>query len=91
MASIARLITFSGRVQGVGFRFTAQRIACRYGIKGYVRNLPDGSVEMFAQSTGENIAETLKDISETFKANLRDTKIVNVTANSKYKEFCITY
>ena len=91
MADIARLVTFSGRVQGVGFRFTAQRIACRYGIRGYVRNLPDGNVEMLAQESGENVAEMLRDISGTFKANLRDTRIESVTVNPKYKDFRITY
>ena len=60
MADVARLITFCGRVQGVGFRFTAQRIACRYGIRGYVRNLPDGNVEMLAQESKENVAEMIK-------------------------------
>ncbi|MDX2035688.1 MAG: acylphosphatase [Isosphaeraceae bacterium] len=45
----ARKIHYSGRVQGVGFRVTAQRVARPFGIGGYVRNLPDGRVEMLAQ------------------------------------------
>jgi acylphosphatase len=88
---VARLIVFSGRVQGVGFRFTVQRIACRYGIRGYVRNLPDGNVEMLAQESAKNVAAMLRDISGTFKANLSDTKIQNVPPNPKYKDFAITY
>ncbi len=35
-------------VQGVGFRFFAQRAATRLGITGYVKNLPDGRVEVYA-------------------------------------------
>ena len=38
----------SGRVQGVGFRFFAEREANRLGLRGYVRNLSDGSVEAYA-------------------------------------------
>ena len=40
---------FSGRVQGVGFRFQACRIARSLGLTGYVQNLWDGRVEMEAQ------------------------------------------
>ena len=43
-----RQILFFGRVQGVGFRATTRDIARRYSIAGYVRNLPDGSVEVVA-------------------------------------------
>ncbi|HUY79628.1 MAG TPA: acylphosphatase [Ktedonobacterales bacterium] len=38
-----------GRVQGVGYRFFAQRHASAQGLPGYVRNLPDGSVEVVAE------------------------------------------
>ncbi len=43
----------SGRVQGVGFRAWAARDADRLGIKGLVRNLPDGSVEIVAEGAPE--------------------------------------
>lgn len=43
--SIARRAVVSGRVQGVGFRAFAQRVARETGVRGWVRNLPDGSVE----------------------------------------------
>jgi acylphosphatase len=43
---IARQILFSGRVQGVGFRYTTKRIAGGFDVTGWVKNLPDGRVEM---------------------------------------------
>jgi acylphosphatase len=44
-----------GRVQGVGFRYFTRDRALVYGLTGWVRNLPDGSVEFEAQGAAENI------------------------------------
>ncbi|MEP6705591.1 MAG: acylphosphatase, partial [Acidobacteriota bacterium] len=46
---IARKFYIRGRVQGVGYRYFAQRSAARHQIRGYVRNLDDGRVEAYAQ------------------------------------------
>jgi len=47
-------VLISGRVQGVFFRDTCRRLAERHGVSGWVRNLPDGSVEaVFEGSVGE--------------------------------------
>lgn len=48
-------LRFEGRVQGVGFRFTQWQLSSEYDISGWVRNLPDGSVEAEWQGTGANI------------------------------------
>ena len=56
---IARKFFIRGLVQGVGFRFFAQRSAARHQIRGYVRNLADGRVEAFAQGT-ETAVEAFK-------------------------------
>jgi acylphosphatase len=50
MPTERRRVHYSGRVQGVGFRFTSQRLAERYAVTGYVRNLPDGRVLAAVQS-----------------------------------------
>jgi len=44
-----RRFLFSGRVQGVGFRYTCQSLARGFEVAGYVRNLPDGRVEVIAE------------------------------------------
>ena len=46
---IARKYLISGEVQGVGYRFFAQRSSARHQIRGYVKNLDDGRVEVFAE------------------------------------------
>jgi len=46
--TIWKRVRYSGRVQGVGFRYTAQRLASEYSVEGYVRNLPTGDVELLA-------------------------------------------
>ncbi len=52
---IARRYVISGRVQGVGFRFFAEDAAAREGLHGWVRNLPDGRVEIFAEGEAEAV------------------------------------
>lgn len=47
---VARQVFYSGRVQGVGFRYTVKRIAGGFEVTGWVRNLPDGRVELQAVS-----------------------------------------
>jgi acylphosphatase len=58
-AEVARLYLISGRVQGVGFRLFAEKEGNRLGVRGYVRNLSTGSVEVYA--IGEpRVLETFK-------------------------------
>lgn len=59
---IARRAVVSGRVQGVGFRFFAERAARAAGVKGWVRNLPDGRVETVAEGDQEAVARYLERI-----------------------------
>ena len=48
-------INVCGKVQGVAFRYSAQHYANKLDIKGYAKNLPNGSVEIIAQGSEENI------------------------------------
>jgi acylphosphatase len=48
-------VTVTGLVQGVGFRYSTKRAASRLHVAGWVRNRPDGSVEVFAQGKPESV------------------------------------
>ena len=49
-------------MQGVGFRFFAQRSAARHQVKGFIRNLPDGRVEAFAQGSERSVEAFKQDL-----------------------------
>ena len=60
---MATVVYYSGAVQGVGFRATAASIARRHpAIRGWVRNLPDGRVELLADGTPQSVESFLADI-----------------------------
>jgi len=88
---VAKHIIFIGRVQGVGFRFTAHRIADRCQLTGFVRNLSDGTVEMLAQGQTEDISDCIRDIEETFPDYIRETKIEEIPHDPRYTNFKITF
>ncbi|MHC9160390.1 MULTISPECIES: acylphosphatase [Exiguobacterium] len=61
---VAKRLIVSGRVQGVGFRYFSQETAQRFGIKGWVRNLSDGTVELHVEGTANEVdafQQALKD------------------------------
>jgi acylphosphatase len=57
---VARKFFIKGEVQGVGYRYFAQRAAARHQVVGYVRNCADGSVEAFAEGPASSV-EAFKD------------------------------
>jgi acylphosphatase len=52
---VARKFFVKGEVQGVGYRFFAQRAAARHQVVGYVRNCPDGTVEALVEGPASNV------------------------------------
>ena len=57
MSQQARIYIVRGRVQGVGFRDFVQRMASSYGLSGYVRNLDDGRVEVYAAGPADKLSD----------------------------------
>jgi len=61
---IAKRVIFSGRVQGVGFRYTTREIATGFDVVGVVRNLPDGTVELEIMGETDEVEAYLAEITE---------------------------
>ena len=59
---VARKFIISGLVQGVGFRFFAQRAAARHQVRGYVKNLADGRVESLAEGDEKSVENFKHDL-----------------------------
>jgi acylphosphatase len=59
---IARKFLISGKVQGVGFRYFVQRSSAKHQVRGYVRNLDDGRVEVLAEGGDKAVEEFKKDL-----------------------------
>lgn len=66
----AREIRITGMVQGVGFRWTAKRIADRVGVDGWVRNNPDGSVSMALEGTDALMNEFMEHLGEAMGSHM---------------------
>lgn len=62
----AKQVIYSGRVQGVGFRYSTKQIASGFEVTGWVKNLPDGRVEMQAMAVdAEELEAFLREIDES--------------------------
>jgi acylphosphatase len=61
---IARQAIYSGRVQRVGFRYSTKQIAMGFDVIGWVRNLPDGRVELQVRGEEEEVVDFLEEIRE---------------------------
>ena len=70
-------IFYSGRVQGVGFRYTTKNVAMGYEVTGTVRNLTDGRVEL--------VAEGLRDELEAFQQGIRESGLGGFISNEETK------
>ncbi len=83
---------FSGTVQGVGFRFTVKRLANRYEVTGFVRNLPNGRVELVAEGDRGVVEDFIEDICNGILSGyIRKVKKEWQPATGEYKEFEIRF
>jgi acylphosphatase len=85
---VCRHYRIRGRVQGVGYRYFARRAAQRLGVRGYVRNLPDGDVEVHAEAGVETLQEFRAEL-ERGPASSRVSEIVETTTTltDRYSSF----
>jgi len=67
-------VFFSGRVQGVGFRYTALQVAQEFEVAGFVRNLPDGRVQVEAEGRADEVAAFVTALEERMHGYIRKTE-----------------
>jgi acylphosphatase len=67
-----REVVYSGRVQGVGFRYTTRSIAQQFAVSGYVKNLPDGRVELVVEGRPEEVRAMLRAVQSEMGRYIRD-------------------
>ena len=80
-----------GRVQGVGFRFTAIDVARGLSLKGWVRNCPDGRVEAICEGEEELLKDFISKIRNYMRGYIRDEDIDWSEARDEFKDFQIAW
>jgi acylphosphatase len=85
-------IRITGRVQGIGYRHFAVRSAREFDIRGSVRNMPDGSVQVIALGEEDNLAGFIEKLRKgpTFSL-VRDLQIEELATTKDYEDFHVEY
>lgn len=86
-----RDITFFGRVQGVGFRYTAIRVAGGYDVTGYVRNVPDGSVQCVVEGEAADIDLFVEDLSSRMGRYIERVTQSKSQATGQFSSFDVEF
>jgi acylphosphatase len=88
---IARRVIFEGRVQGVGFRYTTKDLAKGFEVRGWVKNLPEGSVELQVSGEREEVEAFLKEITQEspLAHHIRGMHVQNIPPLEGVKGFTI--
>lgn len=79
-------VHFIGRVQGVGFRYTASRLARNFTVAGYVKNLPDGRVEMVAEAQPCELDNLVNAILAAMADNIREHTIDSSAPSGEFTQ-----
>jgi acylphosphatase len=89
MQTVAKLVHYSGRVQGVGFRATAAWIARKYLVVGWVRNLADGRVELHVEGDSQQVDTFLGAIRSRFSNYIFEEQAQNQNPSGNHQSFDI--
>jgi acylphosphatase len=83
-------LIIKGRVQGVGYRATTSRRASQLNVKGWVKNLPDGSVEAILEGDETAVNKLIKWCSRgPTKARVRDVQVEKMRATGEFPYFFV--
>jgi acylphosphatase len=82
---------FTGRVQGVGFRYTVKNIALCHDVVGYVRNLPDGRVELLMEGPAQEIDHVIENVTSRMNQYIRNIERQISPATGEFDHFQIKH
>ncbi|HYV39228.1 MAG TPA: acylphosphatase [Gemmataceae bacterium] len=77
---VCKRVTYTGRVQGVGFRYTVSGLARGFGVAGTVRNCPDGSVELIVQGEETEVKAFMNAIARRMEGYVQDQMVQDIVA-----------
>ena len=84
-------IIYSGRVQGVGFRYTTCHISGRYDVSGYVKNLPDGTVEVVVTGPAGEVSDFIAEIAEAMRRYIAESCSEPYVSGETFRGFRVRY
>jgi acylphosphatase len=88
---VRKEIVFTGRVQGVGFRYTTRSIARSYEVTGFVRNMPDGSVHLVAEGQPGEVEAFVSALKARMKSYIRDAQESGAPPEGRFESFEIAF
>ena len=86
-----REVYYSGRVQGVGFRYTARRIATRFDVTGFVKNLHDGRVQLVAEGDAAELGRFLDAVDAELGYYIVRKQENVASATGRFRDFDIRF
>jgi len=86
---VRKHVYYSGLVQGVGFRYTARRLARDSGLTGFVRNLPDGRVEVVVEGAAGTVERYLADVAEAMGEYIERAEAIDEPPTDAFDGFSV--
>ncbi len=86
-----RTVYFGGRVQGVGFRYTTRNVALGCDVQGYVRNMPDGRVELVMEGPDSEMDKVVGEVRRRMNGYIRSLESHVSPATREFEQFTIRH
>jgi acylphosphatase len=82
-------VCFSGRVQGVGFRYQTLQVAKGFEVSGFVANLPDGRVQLEAEGGAAEVNDFIAAVQERLSGYIRKVEQIGAKRAPQFQGFSI--
>ncbi|MBL8795819.1 MAG: acylphosphatase, partial [Planctomycetia bacterium] len=89
MKPTGKMVQYSGKVQGVGFRASVDDLARQFPVTGWVKNLADGRVQLLAEGPEYAVALLLQGVRDRWKDNIAKAEVADQAVTGKFKAFVV--